>query len=54
MLREKVQWINGVFFTHEHADHTAGIDDLRPFEPDAFVDALLPDLEDTTNAASQA
>ena len=31
MLREKVQWINGVFFTHEHADHTAGIDDLRPF-----------------------
>jgi phosphoribosyl 1,2-cyclic phosphate phosphodiesterase len=31
MLRENVQWINGVLFTHEHADHTAGIDDLRPF-----------------------
>lgn len=31
MLRENVQLINGVFFTHEHADHTAGIDDLRPF-----------------------
>ncbi|MGY8909726.1 MAG: MBL fold metallo-hydrolase, partial [Flavobacteriales bacterium] len=23
--------INGVFFTHEHSDHTAGIDDLRPY-----------------------
>ncbi len=31
MLREKVQLINGVFFTHEHSDHTAGLDDLRPF-----------------------
>ena len=31
MLRAKVQKINGVLFTHEHADHTAGLDDLRPF-----------------------
>ena len=31
MLREKVQLINGVLFTHEHADHTAGLDDLRPY-----------------------
>ena len=31
MLREKVSSINGVFFTHEHSDHTAGLDDLRPF-----------------------
>ena len=31
VLREKIQSINGVLFTHEHADHTAGIDDLRPF-----------------------
>lgn len=31
MLRENVQDIHGVFFTHEHADHTAGLDDLRPF-----------------------
>lgn len=31
VLRENVQSINGVLFTHEHADHTAGIDDLRPY-----------------------
>lgn len=31
MLREDVQLINGVLFTHEHADHTAGLDDLRPY-----------------------
>lgn len=31
MLRENVQSIKGVLFTHEHSDHTAGIDDLRPF-----------------------
>lgn len=31
LLREKVDNINGIVFTHEHADHTAGMDDIRPF-----------------------
>lgn len=31
MLREEVMLINGVLFTHEHADHVGGIDDLRPY-----------------------
>ncbi|WP_334057495.1 MBL fold metallo-hydrolase [Polaribacter sp. P097] len=31
MIREDVQLVNGVLFTHEHADHTAGLDDLRPY-----------------------
>ena len=31
MLRENVQSINGILFTHEHSDHTAGFDDVRPF-----------------------
>ncbi len=31
MLRANVQKINGIIFTHEHADHVAGLDDIRPF-----------------------
>ena len=31
LLREKVNDIDGIIFTHEHADHTAGLDDIRPF-----------------------
>jgi len=31
MLRENIADIDGIIFTHEHADHTAGFDDIRPF-----------------------
>lgn len=31
MLRTNVSKIDGILFTHEHADHTAGLDDIRPF-----------------------
>ena len=31
MMQTKCKYINGLFFTHEHADHTAGLDDIRPF-----------------------
>lgn len=31
MLRENVQELDGVLFTHEHKDHTGGLDDVRPF-----------------------
>ncbi len=30
LLDAKVDWVDGVVITHEHADHTHGIDDLRP------------------------
>lgn len=31
MLSVDCQYLSGILFTHEHADHTAGIDDIRPF-----------------------
>jgi len=31
MLREDVRRIDGILLTHEHSDHTAGLDDIRPF-----------------------
>ncbi len=31
MLRNKVEHLNAIFITHEHNDHIAGLDDIRPF-----------------------
>ncbi|WP_461643790.1 MBL fold metallo-hydrolase [Labilibaculum euxinus] len=31
MLRAKVENISAIIFTHEHKDHTAGLDDIRAF-----------------------
>lgn len=31
MLRAKVENISAILFTHEHKDHTAGLDDIRAF-----------------------
>ncbi len=31
MLRANCHKIDGIVFTHEHADHTSGLDDIRPF-----------------------
>lgn len=31
MLRAEIESINGILFTHEHADHIAGFDEIRPY-----------------------
>lgn len=31
MLSNPIKKLDGILFTHEHADHTAGLDDIRPF-----------------------
>ena len=31
MLSNPIENLDAILFTHEHADHTAGIDDIRPF-----------------------
>ena len=31
MLKTNCKKVNGIIFTHEHADHVAGLDDIRPF-----------------------
>ena len=31
MLRRHVNRLDGILYTHEHSDHTAGLDDIRPY-----------------------
>ena len=31
LLTHPIEKLDGILFTHEHSDHTAGIDDIRPF-----------------------
>ena len=31
MLKAQCERLDGILFTHEHSDHTSGIDDIRPY-----------------------
>jgi phosphoribosyl 1,2-cyclic phosphate phosphodiesterase len=39
MLTSKCKKIDGILYTHEHSDHTAGLDDIRPFN---FQNGAMP------------
>ncbi len=39
MLQSDCAKLDAILFTHEHADHTAGIDDIRPFN---FRQGVIP------------
>lgn len=43
MLANPITQLNGILFTHEHADHTAGLDDIRPF---CFRQGAIPIFAD--------
>jgi len=49
-LREGVARVDAVLFTHFHADHTAGLDDLKAFN--ASLGGVLPCYGDAATAAS--
>ncbi len=39
MLISNCQKVDGIIYTHEHSDHTAGLDDIRPFN---FKQGTIP------------
>lgn len=39
MLASNCQKVDAILYTHEHSDHTAGLDDIRPFN---FVQGEMP------------
>jgi phosphoribosyl 1,2-cyclic phosphate phosphodiesterase len=50
LLREGITQVDAVLYTHLHADHTAGIDDLKTFN--ARLGAILPCFGDADTGAS--
>ena len=41
MLRERISKVDAIIYTHQHKDHTAGLDDIRPFNHKHSMDMPL-------------
>lgn len=41
MLANDIRWVDAILMTHEHNDHVAGLDDVRPFNFMNFQDMPL-------------
>lgn len=52
-LREKIASVDAVLYTHAHADHILGMDDLRPLSYEAFrIGGPIPLYADAETAAT--
>lgn len=49
MLRERIKHLDAILFTHEHRDHTAGLDDIRSFNFRQQMDMPLYAAEQVLN-----
>lgn len=47
MLRENIQHVDAILFTHAHRDHTAGLDDVRAYNFKQNINMPVYGLQDT-------
>ena len=50
MLRENVQKLDAIIYTHEHKDHVAGMDDVRAFNFKLNMDMPIYATQSVQNA----